>query len=96
MKTRPNSPADIFIALTATVIWSTTGIIIGYLIKPYFLPSLVVAFWRDLFVSFGMTVGLLVFSRAHFSTCPQSLGIYGFVWTHARDIQFHVDFLGAI
>ncbi len=30
------------------------------------MPSLVLAFWRDLFVSFGMAVGLLVFSRARF------------------------------
>lgn len=53
-----------FIALVATVLWSTTGPFISYLGKTYALPSLVLAFWRDLFVSLGMVVGLLVFSRA--------------------------------
>ena len=48
-----------FIALTATVLWSFTGILISYLSKTYQLPSLVLAFWRDLFVSFGMLAGLL-------------------------------------
>lgn len=54
------------IALIATVLWSFTGILISYLNKTYALPSLVLAFWRDLFVSFGMVVGLLIFSRARF------------------------------
>jgi drug/metabolite transporter, DME family len=51
------------IALTATIIWSTTAIFISYLNVTYQLPSLVLAFWRDLFVSFGMLAGLLIFSR---------------------------------
>lgn len=55
-----------FIALVATVLWSTTGVLISYLSKHYQLPSLVLAFWRDLFVSFGMLVGLLIFSRSRF------------------------------
>lgn len=54
------------IALIATILWSTTGPFISYLSKTYELPSLVLAFWRDLFVSFGMLVGLLVFSRGRF------------------------------
>jgi drug/metabolite transporter (DMT)-like permease len=51
------------IALIATVIWSTTAIFISYLNTAYQLPALVLAFWRDLFVSLGMLVGLLIFSR---------------------------------
>jgi drug/metabolite transporter (DMT)-like permease len=54
------------IALIATVLWSTTGPLISYLSKTYALPSLILAFWRDLFVSFGMLVGLLLFSRQRF------------------------------
>ena len=54
------------IALTATILWSTTGPFISYLSKTYALPSLVLAFWRDLFVSFGMLIGLSIFSRARF------------------------------
>jgi drug/metabolite transporter (DMT)-like permease len=40
--------------------------LISYLSRTYALPSLVLAFWRDLFVSFGMVVGLLFISRARF------------------------------
>jgi len=54
------------LALIATVLWSTTGVLISYLSKTYALPSLVLAFWRDLFVSFGMLIGLSIFSRARF------------------------------
>lgn len=54
------------IALIATGLWSTTGVIISYLSKTYQMPSLVLAFWRDFFVSFGMLAGLLIFSRARF------------------------------
>ena len=64
MKSSPIFSHGFIIALVATVLWSTTGPIISYLSKTYSLPSLVLAFWRDLFVSFGMVVGLLVFSRA--------------------------------
>jgi drug/metabolite transporter (DMT)-like permease len=54
------------IALVATGLWSFTGILISYLSKTYALPSLVLAFWRDLFVSFGMLVSLALFSRGRF------------------------------
>jgi len=54
------------IALTATVLWSSTGILISYINRTYSLPSLVLAFWRDLFVALGMILGLAVFSRARF------------------------------
>jgi len=67
MKTQSSSfSRGYFIAITATVLWSTTGVLISYLSKNYQLPSLVLAFWRDLFVSFGMLVGLLAFSRKRF------------------------------
>jgi drug/metabolite transporter (DMT)-like permease len=61
-----SSSRGFIIALIATVLWSTTGPLISYLSKTYSLPSLVLAFWRDLFVSFGMLIGLLIFSRARF------------------------------
>ena len=99
MKTPSQLSRGYIIALTATVIWSTTGIIISYLSKTYFLPSLVLAFWRDLFVSFGMTVGLLAFSRAHFHLAHNhwgfmvlyglTLAIFNSMWT------FSVQYNGA-
>ena len=54
------------IALTATILWSTTGPIISHLSKAYALPSLVLAFWRDFFVTVGMIAGLSIFSLARF------------------------------
>ncbi|MBI1794288.1 MAG: EamA family transporter [Chloroflexi bacterium] len=88
-----------FIALTATMLWSTTGIIISYLSRNYQLPSLVLAFWRDLFVSFGMLVGLLLFSRARFQLRQThwpfmilyglTLAVFNSMWT------FSVQYNGA-
>ena len=88
-----------FIAITATVLWSTTGVLISYLSKNYQLPSLVLAFWRDLFVSFGMLVGLLAFSRTRFHLDRNqwpfmifyglTLAIFNSMWT------FSVQYNGA-
>ncbi|MBI3161180.1 MAG: EamA family transporter [Chloroflexi bacterium] len=63
MKSSSQLSQGYIIAFAATVIWSTTGILISYLVVTYSLPSLVLAFWRDLFVSLGMAVGLLLFNR---------------------------------
>lgn len=87
------------IALTATVIWSTTGIIISYLSKNYQLPSLVLAFWRDLFVSFGMVVGLLLFNRPRFHLDRahwKFMAVYGFVLAVFNSMwTFSVQYNGA-
>ena len=87
------------IALIATVLWSTTGVLISYLSKTYALPSLVLAFWRDCFVAFGMLVGLLVFSRTRFQLDRShwkfivfyglTLAIFNSMWT------FSVQYNGA-
>jgi len=66
MKQSTQASRGFIIALIATILWSTTGPLISYLSKTYSLPSLVLAFWRDLFVGFGMLAGLLIFSRARF------------------------------
>jgi DME family drug/metabolite transporter len=66
MQTPSRFSRGYLIALVATVLWSTTGIFISHLSKAYSLPSLTLAFWRDLFVSFGMVIGLLAFSRPRF------------------------------
>ncbi len=52
------------IALAATLLLSFTGILISYLNRTYALPSLVLAFWRDLFVSVGMFIFLFMFKPA--------------------------------
>ena len=87
------------IALTATILWSFTGILISYLNKTYGLPSLVLAFWRDMFVALGMAAGLLIFSRARFPLGRAhwtfmvfyglTLAVFNSVWT------FSVQYNGA-
>ncbi len=87
------------IALVATGLWSTTGPFISYLSKTYALPSLVLAFWRDLFVSFGMLVGLGIISPSRFHLDRShwkfmlfyglTLAIFNSMWT------FSVQYNGA-
>ena len=38
------------IALIGITIWSTTGVLISYLIVNYKMPALLLAFWRNLLV----------------------------------------------
>jgi DME family drug/metabolite transporter len=87
------------IALTATVCWSFTGVLISYLSKTYSLPSLVLAFWRDLFLSLGMVVGLLVFSRMRFHLDRTHWGfmvLYGFTLAIFNSMwTFSVQYNGA-
>ncbi len=99
MKPSPIFSRGFIIALVATVLWSTTGPIISYLSKTYSMPSLVLAFWRDLFVSFGMVAGLLIFSRSRFHLDRShwglmvlyglTLAVFNSVWT------FSVQYNGA-
>ena len=99
MTTQQNTSRGFIIALTATVIWSTPGPFISYLVVTYSLPSLVLAFWRDLFVAFGMSVGLLIFSRRLFSLERRhwvfmvlyglTLAVFNSMWT------FSVQYNGA-
>ncbi len=87
------------IALTATVLWSTTGILISYINRTYSLPSLVLAFWRDLFVALGMILGLTVFSHVRFHLSRRhwgfmalyglTLAVFNAAWT------FSVQYNGA-
>ena len=48
---QPSSRRGYVIAFVGTAIWSTTAIFIGYLTDRFHMPPLVLAFWRDLFVS---------------------------------------------
>ena len=95
----PNFSRGYIIALTATVLWSSTGVLISYLSRTYALPSLVLAFWRDLSVSAGMLVGLIIFSRARFHLDRRhwgfmilyglTLAVFNSLWT------FSVQYNGA-
>lgn len=59
-----SSSRGYLIALAATVLWSSTGVIISYLSRTYALPSLVLAFWRDLFLSLALILFFTLFGRS--------------------------------
>ncbi len=94
-----SSSRGYLIGLTATILLSFTGILISYLSRTYQLPSLVLAFWRDVFVVFGLVVAFLLFSRARFRLDRAlwsffllyglSLSLFNSMWT------FSVQFNGA-
>lgn len=87
------------IGLAATVLLSFTGILISHLSRAYHLPSLVLAFWRDLFVVAGLAATFLVLSpgrfrlgggqRGFFVLYGLSLALFNSMWT------FSVQFNGA-
>ncbi len=95
---RSSSPGYL-IGLTATLLLSFTGILISYLNRTYHLPSLVLAFWRDVFVVFGLAVAFTLFSRNRFKLDRAlwsffllyglSLSLFNSMWT------FSVQFNGA-
>jgi len=51
------------IAVTGVVLWSTTAIFISYLLTRYTLAPLTLAFWRDLFTTSALALGLLATRR---------------------------------
>ncbi len=95
---RSSSPGYL-IGLAATVLLSFTGILISYLDRAYQLPSLVLAFWRDVFVVLGLSVAFALFSRSRFRLNASlwsffllyglSLSLFNSMWT------FSVQFNGA-
>jgi drug/metabolite transporter (DMT)-like permease len=70
------------IALVATTFWSTTGVFIRYLTETYHLPPLVLAFWRDLFVSLALTAAFALAAPSRLRVDRRHLWFlfgYGFV-----------------
>ena len=99
MQTSSKLSRGYIIALTATLFWSFTGIIISYLSKNYSLPSLVLAFWRDLFLSAGLALGLFFISRERFRLDRVHWGflvLYGFTLAVFNSMwTFSVQYNGA-
>ena len=101
--TTSNTPSSFsrgyLIALAGTVLWSFTGILISFLSKNYALPSLVLAFWRDLSVFFGLALAFLFIARPRFHLSRihwgfiilygLSLSLFNTMWT------FSVEYNGA-
>ncbi|KAA3656660.1 MAG: DMT family transporter [Chloroflexi bacterium] len=81
-QTEPNLTRGYSIALTSSIVLSTTGILIRYLTQTYQLPSLILAFWRELFVVVSLFVLLALFRPVLLRVKRQHLRylvVYGFV-----------------
>ena len=99
MTTSKSTSRGYVIGLAATVMLSFTGILISHLSRTYQLPSLVLAFWRDLIVALGLAVFFVLFSRRRFRLSRElwgffslyglSLALFNSMWT------FSVQFNGA-
>lgn len=88
-----------WIALSATLLWSFTGVLISYLSRTYALPSLVLAFWRDLFVSLGMVISLSILARSRLRLARVQwgfMGLYGLTLALFNSMwTFSVQYNGA-
>ena len=60
---KSGSTSGYLICILATVAWASTSIIIRYLTVNFQLPPLVLAFWRDTFVTILMFLFFLLFNR---------------------------------
>ncbi len=94
-----DSSRGYLIGLSATVFLSFTGILISYLNRTYNLPSLVLAFWRDISVVLGLLIVFVAFKRdrlrldrshwSFFILYGLTLSLFNSMWT------FSVQFNGA-
>lgn len=70
------------ICLIGTVLWSSAAVFIRYLTVNYSLPPLVLAFWRDLFVTLCLTGAIGLFSPSKLRVSRRDLvflAFYGFI-----------------
>lgn len=66
------------IAFTGITIWSTTPILIGYLINDHAMPPLLLAFWRNLLVCVAILPALYFIRPALLQLDRTQLRFYGF------------------
>jgi DME family drug/metabolite transporter len=64
------------IAIIGIVIWSTTGIFIGYILTNYNMPALLLAFWRNLLVCVALVPSFLFFRRSLFRISRSQVKLY--------------------
>lgn len=70
------------ICITSTVLWSSTAVFIRFLTDTYHLPSLVLAFWRDLLVFLALGTVFAMANPARLRVDRRNLWfliLYGFV-----------------
>ncbi len=88
---KPNLASGYSAAILSAAILSTTGILIRYLTETYQMPSLVLAFWRDLIVALALVAVLLLTRRplpriarrdqAYFAAFGLVLALFNTTWT---------------
>jgi drug/metabolite transporter (DMT)-like permease len=87
------------ICLVGTVAWSTTGVLMGYLVQTFQLPSLVLAFWRDLSFSLALGLGLALLQPGLLKVDRRHMGflaVYGLVFAVFNSLwTFSVTLNGA-
>ncbi len=64
------------IALVGITIWSTTGVLIGYLVTHYQLPALLLALWRNVLVCAGLGPVLFLVRRSVLRVSRAHLGFF--------------------
>jgi DME family drug/metabolite transporter len=77
-----NANRGYLICLTGTVLLSSTGVLIRYLTETYQLPSLILALWRDIFVSLALGTALSLLTthlRKKLNVGWRFLIFYGFI-----------------
>ncbi len=92
-----NISTGYLIGLGSTLLLSFTAIFISYLSREYQLPALVLAFWRELFVIFGLAAFFALFSRRrfHLETRHRSffilygltLALFNSMWTFSVELN---------
>ncbi len=66
------------IAIIGVTFWSTTGVLLGYLLTNYNIPALLLALWRSLFVCAALGPGLFLFRRSLLGLKVSQIGFYVF------------------
>ncbi len=82
MKNTQHISRGYFTALLSAAILSTTAILIRYLTQNFQLPALILAFWRDVFVTLSLIIGLGLLSSKLLSLKREHLPYmvaYGFI-----------------
>jgi DME family drug/metabolite transporter len=98
--TKPSMTQGYAIALTATTLWATTGILISYLLTHYAIAPLTLACWRDVIVSSVLAIILAVVRPSLLRIRRQDIpffAVYGFFGVAVFNALwvYSVDFNGA-
>ena len=98
--TKPSITKGYAIALTATTLWATTGVLISYLLIHYTIAPLTLACWRDVIVSSVLAVILAAVRPSLLRIRRQDIlffAVYGFFGVAIFNALwvYSVDFNGA-